>query len=311
MESAKETAAARRRDGRGRAYERALTLRKRLHRRVHAPAWRALCAAGRMGSEAGGYRLPLGALGLAAAAQAEVERRLAQEPVVVLADVDQDGYYLSRVGPLPGLPQVAPDAFLPRPRNQIELVASHGGVGVRKHYGRDADAFVRELRALRRLGRAGCHVPALLDADARALTLTASLVPGSVLREALAERGARLRDREAGAPSGSAEAREAAWASRVAQGRRVLGEVVDAGFVERLRADLKRAHAAGVILNDIKYGNVVIEARSGQPYWIDFDRADVFLWRGHPLFRYLAARDRQRFAMHFGASAPGDAHDGA
>jgi SAM-dependent methyltransferase len=43
---------------------------------------------------------------------------------------------------------------------------------------------------------------------------------------------------------------------------------------------LKRAHKAGVLVCDVKYGNIVIERESGEPYLIDFDRSRYY---GHNL----------------------------
>jgi hypothetical protein len=214
--------------------------------------------------------------------------------------VDQDGFLRSRVGPLRDAPTVPPHQYAARRRFDLQVVDHRGRLGVRKRFRGDAAAFVAELSAAHDLRAAGCRVPAILDVDFDELTITFAYVLGSVLREELARQGAALRDRDVAADPayrGMGEGRRRS--RRILEGRRVLDRVVDARTVDRLFAELRRVHAAGYVLRDIKYGNVVLD-RAGEPWLIDFDRAGAYPELGPLAFRCLRDRDYERFNAHFG-----------
>jgi SAM-dependent methyltransferase len=90
---------------------------------------------------------------------------------------------------------------------------------------------------------------------------------------------------------------------RIAEGRWRLDTVVDAGFVDRFFGELRKAHAAGYVLHDIKYGNVVIERDSEAPYLIDFDAACSYPSLTSLTRRFLRDLDYRKFNLHFGADA--------
>lgn len=238
-----------------------------------------------------GYRRPLEALGLGPEAGGDV----------LIADIDQDGFLLSRTGPLDGAPTVTPGGFMPRQRFAVQVVGRDGVLAVRKDFRGDRAAFVRELSALHELAAAGCNVPAVLDFDVDALTLTVSYVVGAVLREELARRGAVLRDRDVDRSSSRRSRR--GERNRVVEARRLLGTVVDAGFADRLFAELRKAHAAGYVLHDIKYGNIMIERDTGAPFLIDFDAAQRYPSVTPLTRRFLRDLDYARFNLHFDADA--------
>jgi hypothetical protein len=220
---------------------------------------------------------------------------------VVIGDIDQDGYLLSRVGPLENAPTIPGERFLARMRHDLKVVAIDGFVGVKKDYRGDRLRFVKEARNLHRLGLEGCNVPAILDLDVDRLTLTISYILGSVLREELANRGAALRDRELRQnPEYLSLPKPGRESMRVREGRRVLDKVVGAQFVDGLFAELRRIHAAGLEGNDIKYGNVIKEKRTGQPYWVDFEEPIFRRPRGGFCGSLLRDRDIEKFNLFFG-----------
>jgi hypothetical protein len=245
------------------------------------------------------------ALGLSERGLTAVREQLSFAREVVIAEIDEDGFYLSRFGPIDGLPCVDELHFQHRKKFSIELVAIGGAMGVRKTYERGNLLFLNELKALAALKPAGCNVPAILDVNCEDYSLTTAWIPGAVLREALAARGAIVRDRDViqhpdfpSAPQ--VEHKE----KRIEQGRRYLREVVDDRFIERAFQEMRKIHAAGFRINDIKYGNVIIERDSGDPYFIDFEGADDLRGLGRSLADALFDRDIQRFNQHFGTNKP-------
>jgi SAM-dependent methyltransferase len=220
---------------------------------------------------------------------------------IVLADIDQDGFLCSRVGALQGVPTVSPDRFARRTRFDLTVVDIHGVLGVKKYFKGDVEAFIAELTAGQELRRAGCRVPAILDADFRELTITFEYVPGHVLREELARQGAALRDRDVAIdPSYRGLSMRKRRARSIEEGKAVLGRVLDSDAVERVFGELKKIHAAGYVLHDVKFGNVILEGSSGEPYFIDFDRARAYPELSSLALRFLRDRDYAKFNAHFG-----------
>jgi tRNA A-37 threonylcarbamoyl transferase component Bud32 len=220
---------------------------------------------------------------------------------VELGEIDQDGFLLSKVGAIPDVPIVSKKQFLKRKRFDLRAVAIDEYVCIEKHYKGNKSSFVNEIEALYHLGRAGCNVPVIMDVDFDDLTLTFSYISGPVLREELAKRGAVVRDRDIEENPGlTRSGRKKRVLNRVPEARHVLHDVVDSKFIELIFAELKKIHEARFIWNDIKYGNIIIEQRSGRPYLIDFDWALRFEELGKNAFSILSGRDIKKFNKCFG-----------
>jgi hypothetical protein len=220
---------------------------------------------------------------------------------IVIADIDQDGFLCSRIGGLHDVPTVTRHRFAPRVRFHLTVVDVRGGLGVKKHFNDDVVAFLAELEAGRDLHAAGCRIPAILDVDFESLTITSEFIPGRVVREELARRGAILRDRDVAVdPTYRELTPTQRRVRRVEQGRAVLGRVVDAETVELLFSEVRKIHEAGYVLHDVKFGNVILEAESNEPYLIDFDRARRYPELGRLSRRFLRDRDYEKFNAHFG-----------
>lgn len=247
-----------------------------------------------------GYRLKLDELGFSDRQLARVAASAETEDCPIIADIDQDGFIRSRIGPVPGLPSVDPEKFVERKRFGVHLVAIDGYVGIKKEYRGALRPFLREYKALLKLGRAGCRVPGILDVDFDNLIIIISYIPGKILREELAEKGAVVRDRDF---VNQAELHSLTFAERVKwaqrEGRKYLNETVSSGFVAQLFTELKKVHAARFIWGDIKYGNVVIESRSGDPYLIDFDSSAGYPSLPQRLFRQMRDQDIHKFNVNF------------
>ena len=247
-----------------------------------------------------GYRLKTEELGLDQE-QLELLKEMHQRAhEIVIAEIDRDGFMLSYFGPIKNTPTVSKHQFLARKRFNLQVVAINGYVGVKKNYHDNKLCFVREINALHNLGLAGCNVPAIMDVDFDHLTLTFSYILGPVLREELAKRGAVLRDRDVdNNPTFTSLEPEDRWLKRIQEGKHVLYDVIDQQFVENLFTQLKKIHACGFILDDIKYGNIIIEKRSGNPYLIDFDFSRDYPNLGKDTFRILRDHDIDKFNLHF------------
>jgi serine/threonine protein kinase len=249
-----------------------------------------------------------------------VKEDLEKTRQLVIATIDQDGFFLSRYGPIDGVPCVSQENFYPRKRLPIDLVAVDGRVGIRKNY-RDQMTrpsegsskerrarlknykilFLREIEALYFLTKAGCNVPAIMDVDFDTYTLTFSYIPGRVLREELASGGAILRDRDVDGNVAFTQLPPAARERRrIEEGRKYLRQRVDEEFIEKLFDQVRKIHAAGFRINDIKFGNVIIEKRTGNPYLIDFESSENLAGLGHRLSRALFADDIRKCNLLFG-----------
>lgn len=247
-----------------------------------------------------GYRIKIEDLGLNQEKLELLKKVQQQSHEVVIAEIDEDGFLLSHFGVIRNAPTVSQNQFLVRKHFNLKLTVIDGYVGVKKDYKGDKVSFVNEIKVLHCLGLTGCNVPAIMDVDFDNLTLTFSYILGRVLREELARSGAVLRDRDVDNNSDflgldPTEKR----LKRIQEGKRVLHNVIDSQFVESLFTELNKIHASGFILRDIKYGNMVIEKKSGKPYLIDFEGARHYPNLGKHSFKILRDRDIEKFNLLF------------
>ena len=76
---------------------------------------------------------------------------------VIIADIDQDGFWKSLYGPIENTPAVSADDFLPRTRFFLHVVSLNGFVGIKKIYCGNKLAFLNELQILHKLNKIHCH----------------------------------------------------------------------------------------------------------------------------------------------------------
>ena len=223
------------------------------------------------------YKITLDDLGLDAESRIVLEEAHRQSREVTIAEIDQDGFFMSYFGSIGNLPTVSRELFFKRNRFDIRLVILDGDVCIRKDYKGNKMAFLSEVKALYLLRLSGCNVPSIIDVDFDNLVLYLSFILGSVIREELAKKGAILRDRDVidFFANNKLTKREKVPA-RIEQGREKITSVVDSVFVEYLRAELRKIHSARFTWNDIKYGNIIIEKKTGRPYLIDFEKARYY-----------------------------------
>ena len=176
----------------------------------------------------------------------------------------------------------------------MDLVTIDGFVGIRKNYWdpmtirlptyRERDMqdsgnykilFLHEIEALHVLTGAGCNVPAIMDVDFKNFSLTFSYIPGKYQGEELASSGAMVRDRDV---DGNVQFNQlspgARNLKRIEEGRKYIRHSVNEEFIDTLFDQMRKIHAAGFRINDVKYGNVIIEKKTGNPYLIDFESSE-------------------------------------
>ena len=217
---------------------------------------------------------------------------------ITLASIDQDGLLLARFEQLWSAPRVAADAFLPRSRFELVVVDHDGWIGVRKDFRGNRVAFVNELEAALDLAAAGCHVPAILDVDFDRPSITFSYINGAVVREALAQAGAAMRDRDV-RPDTAALSDRRIQRERREAGRGLVDKVLEPETIARIGQTLLTIHRAGYTVEDVKYGNVIIEVTK-TPYFVDFERALPLRQFSRTTAIYLRDRDADQLNQLFG-----------
>jgi len=218
---------------------------------------------------------------------------------IVLAQIDQDGFALPAFPHYWDSPRTTADAFIPRSRFAVRVVDCGGVVGVRKEYGRDIGGMLNELEAAITLIGAGLPVASILDVDFRRCAVTFSYVPGLDVREILARAGARVRNRDQPEEPRRLGARRAC-AIRIQEGRRFIERALPASAVAAITRTLENIHRASVALEDVKYGNIILERDSGQPYFVDFERAVPLQEFGRGAQRYVRDHDMRKLLRQFG-----------
>jgi tRNA A-37 threonylcarbamoyl transferase component Bud32 len=247
-----------------------------------------------------GYRKSIYDLGLNPEELNLLETRIQENQEVLIADIDQDGRLKSYVGPIQGLPISDQVEFTARKRHDLQVVVVEGVICVRKDFRGNKDQFLNELRILHHLGKAGCNVPAIIDADFQEHILTISFIMGASLREVLAQHGAQLRDTELRKDPGymklSKKQREA---MRIKQAIQVLQTNFDSQIIDQIFNELNKINSEGVIGNDIRYNNIIIEKDSRQPYWIDFEEPFFYPEWMKRCFAFIRDRDIEEFNQFF------------
>jgi len=253
-----------------------------------------------------GYKLTLNELGLEPEKIHELTNKQIEIKKTVIATIDQDGFWLSHIGPIKNVPSVSQSEFHPRIRFKLDVIAINGIVGVRKNFNGNKASFLKELEALHMLGIAGCNVPAILDIDFDLLNITISYIKGQLLSEALAKKGAIIYDRDATDknPDFKGLSRKENIAKRKNGARRFLSEVVEKKFIERFWKEIEKIHEARFLINDCKYGNIIIEQKSNDPFLIDFDGSINCSKLNINVFRLIRDHDISAFNFLFNTEKP-------
>jgi len=213
---------------------------------------------------------------------------------LVLADFDQNGLMASRFGKIAGVATISREEFMTRKGFPVLLVDINGRLGVRKEF-RNRGRFAQELEALLDLEGKDCPVPRLMNVDWERGALTITFVPGDVVRELLAEAGADIRDRDTDETYSRDIDRQ-----RIRSGRDYVPKVLTQRHLHRVASGLNAIHEAGFVLEDVKFGNIILQAETGEPMFIDLERALPVASLPGPLADHLREVDLRKFREHFG-----------
>jgi serine/threonine protein kinase len=220
----------------------------------------------------------------------------AGEGELTLAELDQNNRMLSHIGQIPLFANMRIDekTFRKRSRNRTRIVLTFGTLAVRKDYSlpRRFANEVRALDALRDLEK----VPTLLEVDAENRVAYQTFFPGRNLGSLMADAGAdvsaqyqmELEYTRSTSPSGSTVRDQVIGALR---------RTVDDDFIAAIQRLVLEVHRSGVLLRDVKHGNVIV-CEEG-PRLCDFDLARV-VRRNDVASTHLRAEERERFNHLFG-----------
>ncbi len=229
----------------------------------------------------------------------EHARGMEADGEIVIGSIDQDIRVHSVFGSLPILPSVSQAEFFRRPRFQVDVVLLGDLVLIRKDYRGNEASFLNEWRNLAVLwGRA--NVPAIYKAEDKRCVLYLNLVMGQTVRDLLLAGGARIMDVQLRSePEVSRLNPEARARLIVSRGAALMAKCVPGDLLQQMEEQISQMHACGMTRVVPTFGNVIREAKSGAPFFIDFEASRFFPGLG-PLFRFERDRDRHKFMERFG-----------
>lgn len=217
---------------------------------------------------------------------------------VYIGEIDGDGYFCTEYELSNEIPTISHQYFNRRKRNRIFLTSKNGILAIKKNHDEKL-GFVKEVKALNKLSDSNCNIPAILDLDFNKLTITISYIRGIILKEELARHGAKVRDRDIGRNPGNYFDKKKFINMKKEECKKYLYKVIDNNFIKKLELELNKLHSNGVINNDIKYQNIIIETKSKEPYILDFENSFVLDKTKGCKFRRLIKRDIYLFNKNF------------
>lgn len=222
----------------------------------------------------------------------------------ILGEFDWDGLLLSYIGVIPHQQLVTKDEFIPRTRNDLQLVDFDGFLAVRKNYRGNFFPFVNELKCIHYLGGIGCNVPSILDVDFNSPALTISFINGITLKHEIVNQGVDILNRSFQLLYGISPRDKRARDFVIKKVYQVLNNIIDSQFVCQLSEEVKKIHTLGIILNDVKYGNIVIEQDLNKPFLIDFEMSRRYPHLPRLFLKKLLREDIRKLRNCFGENFP-------
>src|ERR1700730_14554037 len=198
----------------------------------------------------------------------------------VLAQVDQDGFAFA-VDPADASLFNHRDRKLQRKKYHLDIVVHDGRVCIRKRFlpclsdltlrrkllCRIGLPFYREAAALLRLRNLPI-VPQIRGIDIPSMTIYRDYVDGDSLRHRVGDRGIIIHDLDLENSKQTCCLTEAELEEREIQ---LFSQMCGEGLTLRICDNVREINRRGVVLLDIKLGNVVVGNKSGCPYWIDLE----------------------------------------
>lgn len=236
----------------------------------------------------------------------DVIERVASEAAfgqeVLIAEFDQNNRVVSAVGAICRFRNclVEREQFQKRTRNRVQLVVLENVVCVKKSY-TDKTCFVNEVLALAML-REVEGVPRVVRIDRKARVLYQSFLVGQNLGTLAAENGASVGIQQQVAlkyPGVGKWSESDELPPERQQAIATLQTCVGGNEVALLAVLLERIHNAGVIISDMKLGNVILD--NGVPFLCDFDVSNIYR-RECPTFLTQRLSNRDAFNYVFGGN---------
>ncbi len=245
------------------------------------------------------FKITIDELGLNEQGLKKVKQLLKRNLEVEIGEIDQDGLLYSYFGPIKNIPTISEDRLLPKERFKIKLIVFSKLVGIRKEFLGDKRTFIKTVEILYHLTFTKCSMAAILDIDFDKLTITKSYITGYNLQEKIAQKGARIRDYDLIKDGKEYLSPKEQIKLYLQEGKKYLLKTVSRGFTDRLFAELVKIHRAKIELYDIKYRDVIIERKSGNPFFVDFSSAKHYLKCNKNIFSVMRDRDIEKFNRAF------------
>jgi hypothetical protein len=244
-----------------------------------------------------GYRKTIVDIGCSEEQIIYIQEQMRLNKEVLVADIDQDENWISHIGTIDGFWDSPPDDFLPRKRHDVQVVAVNEIVGIKKNYRGKKMEFLNELRNLHHLGKANCAVPPIIEVDFEQLSITFSFIIGKSIRKLLAEHGAKILDSDMESNPENIDSGDGDE-FRIHEAAKLLDSVLQYPIRVRVLEELRKIIDAGVIGNDVRYNNLIIEKDTNMPYWIDFEEPIQYPKWMRSLYKHLGNRDLEKY-YHF------------
>jgi hypothetical protein len=226
----------------------------------------------------------------------------------VLAEVDQDGFaFAVDLADAPLFNRR--DQKLQRNKHQLDIVVYGGRVCIRKRFlpwPSDRSfhrkllcavglPFYREAAALLRLRNLPI-VPQIRGIDIPSMTIYRDYIDGDSLRHRVGNRGVIIHDLDLENSEQTRCLSEVELEQREIQ---LFSQMCCEGLASRICANVKEINRRGVVLLDVKLGNVVVGDKSGCPYWIDLESTQL---SGFPQWEKSLRDQNLRVERWFGRS---------
>jgi len=238
----------------------------------------------------------------------EAARKSAEGGEVVIGRIDNDGRVLGPFGKLPGLKTIDEINFVERYRYPIDIVLVGDHVLVRKDFRGDQEGFLREWYNLLLL-HGKVNVPAVYRADERHGHLYKGFIPGRTVRDVFVNAGAKILSVQA---DNDPELTGLAPHSRIeaiwARGKTLTPSCLSERFLCQLENQVERIHQCGVAGLSLTYGNIMMDARSGAPWLLDFDGARSYRSASSLAFLLRRHQDRVNLNEIYGRRLPTMSH---
>ena len=220
-----------------------------------------------------------------------LRNKLKNNSEITLANIDQDGFIETLFDGLKFGSIYKKNTYTKRTNNEIKIVVLKNELlAIRKKY-TSYQNFMMEAEILNLLEK-NILVPKLIDINYAKLVSYLSFIPGDNLRLELYSKGARLLD---SSPPNQLSNRKK-WIFRILEARKFLKHKSYVEVRKKIFKEYLTLKKMGIEINDVKYGNVIINKSLDTVHFIDFDRS-FYLPR---YLRFLSnGNDTQLFKLHF------------